>query len=170
MKHTISLAMLLLFSVTTLFAQHKKGDKPRASPHETVTGKHIKITYGRPYKKGRDIFGGLEAYGKVWRTGADEATEITFDKDGMFAGKPVKAGTYTLFTLPGKDSWTIILNSELNQWGAFGYDKVKDKNVLESDVPAKHLDKVVEQFTISVTGGGVQLEWDHTSVMIPAKF
>src|SRR5689334_20084655 len=78
------------------------------SPHETVEGKDISVTYGRPYKKGRDIFGGLEPYGKVWRTGADAATEVTFKKDGTFGGKPVKAGTYTLFTIPNEKEWTVI--------------------------------------------------------------
>src|SRR6476620_592795 len=106
----------------------------RKSPHETVSNGNIKITYGRPYKKGRDIFGGLEKYGKVWRTGADSATHITFKKDGTFGGKPVKAGTYTLFTIPNEKEWTIILNGELKQWGAFSYEQNKSKDVLQFNV------------------------------------
>src|ERR1700753_151941 len=108
MKHVITLTMLLVFAVTATFAQNMSNEQ-RKSPHETISGKHIKITYGRPYKKGRDIFGGLESYGKVWRTGADEATEITIDKDCEFAGHQLKAGTYTLYTIPEKNQWTVIL-------------------------------------------------------------
>src|SRR5436189_1888840 len=99
------------------------------SPHETADSKNISVTYGRPYKKGRDIFGGLEKYGKVWRTGADSATHITFKKDGTFGGKAVKAGTYTLFTIPNEKEWTIILNGELKQWGAFAYEQNKSKDI-----------------------------------------
>ena len=139
----------------------------RKSPHETVEGNNIKVTYGRPYKKGRDIFGGLEQYGKVWRTGADEATEITFAKDVNFAGKPVKAGTYTLFTIPGKDEWTVILNSQMGQWGAYDYDKNKDKDVLHVNVPAKKLDAPIEQLTIRFAGTNMIIEWDQAQIAVP---
>ena len=161
-----------MLAATTLFAQGM--DKKRASPHETISGNNMKITYGRPYKKGRVIFGdgktSLETYGKVWRTGADEATEITLEKDCVFAGKQVKAGTYVLFTIPGENEWGIILNSQLKQWGAFGYDKVKDKDVLNAKVPAKHLDKPVEQFTIIIDKSGFKMEWDNASVYVPVRF
>ena len=133
-----------------------------------MTAKNITISYGRPYKKGRDIFGGLEAYGKVWRTGADDATEITFDKDVVFGDKQVKAGTYTLFTIPGNTEWTVILNSELGQWGAYKYDKTKD--VARVAVTPKHLDKVVEQLTITDKKDMLNIEWDQTSVTVPMKF
>ena len=79
--------------------------------------------------------------GKVYRCGADSATTITFDKDANFGGKPVKAGTYTLFVIPNEQSWTIILNGQLGQWGAFDYDKYKNQDVLHVDVPVKKLDK-----------------------------
>lgn len=107
------------------------------SPRVSAEGNNVKVSYGQPSKKGRAIFGGLEKYGKVWRAGANEATEITFTKDGTFGGKPVKAGTYTLFAIPNEQEWTIILNSELKQWGSFNYDKIKGKDVLQVNVPAK---------------------------------
>ena len=90
----------LLFLSTVVLTVLSACAQDRKSPHETVEGKDVKVTYGRPLKKGRVIFGDLEKYGKVWRTGADEATEITFAKDAKVAGQPVKAGTYTLFTIP----------------------------------------------------------------------
>jgi len=169
MKNLLSLTLLLVMSASTLFAQDG-AKKNRKSPHETINGKNISITYGRPYKKGRDIFGVLEPYGKVYRTGADEATEITLKKNCVFGGKQLKAGTYTLFTIPGKDEFGVILNSVLNQWGAFGYDKVKDKNVLNITVPVKHLDNPVEQLTFTIKDNGIQFEWDKTSIFIPVKF
>jgi Protein of unknown function (DUF2911) len=152
--------------MTSCFGQEKK----RASPHETVGTDNVSVTYGRPYKKGRVIFGELEKYGKVWRTGADEATEITFKKDVTFAGKAVKAGTYTLFTIPTETEWTVILNSELKQWGAYNYDKVKDKNVLEAKVPSTKTDAVVEQLTITAKPDALIIAWDKTQVSIPMKF
>jgi Protein of unknown function (DUF2911) len=161
--------MLLLLLVAG-FVLPACAQKQRASPHDTLSNANIKVTYGRPYKKGREIFGGLEKYGKVWRTGADEATEITFKKDGTFAGKPVKAGTYTLFTIPNEQEWTVILNSELKQWGAFGYDKVKSKDVLTATVPAKTLLNVVEQLTMRFEGNDLVIEWDKAQIMIPFQF
>jgi hypothetical protein len=141
------------------------------SPHDTVTAKNIKVTYGRPYKKGRDIFGKLEPYGKVYRVGADEATVITFAKDGTFGGKPVKAGSYTLFAIPNEKNWTIILNSQLGQWGAFKYDQFKDKDVLHVDVPVTTLSAPVEQLTIAVPGNkDLTIEWDKTKVSVPVSF
>jgi hypothetical protein len=142
----------------------------RKSPHETVKSENVEVTYGRPYKKGREIFGGLEKYGKVWRTGADEATQITFTKDATFGGKPVKAGTYTLFTIPEQNEWTVILNSQLGQWGAYEYDKHKDKDVLQVKVPATKLDKPVEQLTIRFAGSNLIIEWDTTQVAVPLMF
>ena len=168
MKKLLSLTLLLLLGATTIFAQGMEKDKKRASPHETVTGTNVKVVYGRPYKKGRDIFGGLEAYGKVWRTGADEATEITFEKGVVVGGKQVSAGTYTLFTIPGKDEWTVILNKQLKQWGAFSYDQSKD--LVRVTAKPKHLDKVVEQFTITPKANELQIEWDQTDVTVPMRF
>lgn len=139
----------------------------RKSPHETVKSEGIEVTYGRPYKKGRDIFGSLEKYGKVWRTGADEATTITFSKDAIVGGQPVKAGTYTLFTIPNENEWTIILNGQLGQWGAYEYDKHKSKDVLQVKVPVTKLNDPVEQLTIRFAGSNMIIEWDKTQVAVP---
>ena len=165
MKAVLMMATIAVMATAGCIAQERK----RASPHETISNEHVSVTYGRPYAKGRQIFGGLIKYGEVWRTGADEATEITFKKDGSFAGKPVKAGTYTLFTIPAEGQWTVILNPELKQWGAYGYDKIKDKNMLEATVPAG-TGQMTEQLTLSLEGNNLVIAWDKTRVSIPMQF
>lgn len=162
----------LLFLAATAFVLNSciaQDKQPPASPHDTVSAANVKVTYGRPYKKGRAIFGGLVPYDQVWRTGANEATEITFAKDGTFGGQPVKAGTYSLFTIPTEKEWTIILNSALKQWGSFGYDKIKDKDVLKVKVPAGKAPSETEQFTITLPANSLVLTWDKTQVTVPYK-
>jgi hypothetical protein len=171
MKQTISLAIVMMLTIGAVFAK----DKQRISPHTTIKNGNISITYGQPSKKGRVIFGNAQAkalvpYGEVWRAGADEATEITFSKDCIIEGRPLKAGTYTLFVRPGANEWQIILNSKLGQWGSFGYEKVKDQNVLVFPIAAKHVDNVVETFTITINNDGVLMEWDKVSALIPVEF
>src|SRR5688572_23790673 len=142
----------------------------RKSPHDTVTNGKVTVTYGRPYKNNRDVFGTLEPYGKVWRLGADEATTITFDKDVKFAGKTVKAGTYTLFAIPNEKEWTLILNSELKQWGAYSYEKNKGKDIEKVSVPVKKLSSPVEQLTIRFDkSNDMIIEWDKTQVAVPVS-
>lgn len=161
--------IFLLLAVFTAFNSFGQGQ--RKSPHDTVSSVNATVTYGRPYKKDRDIFGGLEKFGVVWRLGADEATTITFDKDVKFGGEGIQAGTYTLFALPNEQEWTIILNSQLGQWGAFGYDKNKTKDVAKMTVPVKKLDKVVEQLTIRFDkDNSMIIEWDKTQVVVPLSF
>ena len=174
MKKLFTLTALFLFAASAIFAQGnaKKGNYTGkgGTAHEVVKGNNITISYGRPMKKGREIFGGLVPYGQVWRAGADEATEITFDKGCVVDGHQVSAGTYTLFTIPGEKEWTIILNKELGQWGAYGYDKVKDKNVMQEQVPISTNNKMVEQFTSTIKENNIVMEWDKTKVEIPIKF
>ena len=142
----------------------------RKSPHDTVTNGKVTVTYGRPYKNNRDVFGSLEPYGKVWRLGADEATTITFANDVKFAGKTVKAGTYTLFAIPNEKEWTLILNSELKQWGAYSYEKNKGKDIEKVSVPVKKLSSPVEQLTIRFDkSNDMIIEWDKTQVAVPVS-
>jgi hypothetical protein len=159
-------ALLTLFAIllagTVSYAQPSHPN----SPHDTVKTKDITITYGRPYKKGRDIFGKLIPYGKTYRCGADEPTKVTFAKDVTFAGKPVKAGTYSFFAVPTATSWTIILNSNLTMWGT-DHDKHADQDVLKVDVPVKNLSKPVEQLTMTAGGGKITLAWDTVEVVVP---
>lgn len=124
-----------------------------------------KVVYSRPFKNDREIFGKLVPYGKVWRTGADEATEITFYKDVMFGGKVVKAGSYALFTIPSEDSWEVILNSGLHQWGAFTHDAGLD--VVKTKAKVEMIDDAVENFSIVFGDGKMILAWDKTMVAVP---
>jgi hypothetical protein len=164
MKKALLLSTILFIGLAAICQQ-----KP-ASPHETFTAKNITVRYGRPYKKGRDIFGKLEPFGKVWRCGADSATLITFAKNAKFGGKPVKAGTYNLFVIPNEKDWTIILNSELGQWGAYNYDKIKGKDVAQVTVPVKTLSAPVEQLTFAAPGNDLTITWDKTQVAVPVSF
>lgn len=161
------LLMIALFATMTGYSQ----GNARKSPHDTVSCAYATVTYGRPYKNGREIFGKLEKFDKVWRVGADEATTITFNKDVKFGKNGIMAGTYTLFAIPGETEWTIILNSQLGQWGAYGYEKSKDKDVASIKVPVKKLDTVVEQLTIRFTADNAMvIEWDTTQVVVPFGF
>ncbi len=168
MKQTLSLTLIMLLSCSTLFA------KKHNSPHTSVTGSNFTITYGQPSKKGKQVFGDkkdspIVPYGDVWRAGDDEATEITINKACLFAGRQLGAGTYTLYVIPTATDWTIILNTELKQWGADDYDKIKDKNIIVSPVPVKALSKSVETFTITPSGDGFDMSWDQTTVHVDAK-
>ena len=134
---------------------------------------YLKVVYGQPQKRGREIFGNLVPYGEVWRTGANEATELTVTKNIEMNGNLVEAGTYTLFSIPEEDEWTVILNTKLGQWGAFNYDESYD--YLRFEIPSEFSETVVESFTITfseVTGVEtiMSLAWNQTRVDIPIRF
>lgn len=129
--------------------------------------KVVKIYYSRPQLKGRSL-SELTPNGKVWRTGANEATEITFFKDVNFGGKSVKAGTYVLATIPGEKEWTIILNSDTDAWGAYSYDQAKD--VARVTAPVTMANESLEAFSIAFDDGGtMHLGWDKVRVAVPIK-
>jgi len=138
------------------------------------TDTYIKIVYGQPYKRDRVIFGNVVPYDQVWRTGANEATEMTTTKDIMFGGKQIEAGTYALFSIPHEDDeWTIILNDVLGQWGAFDYDKAND--VMRVKAPSMQQQKSTEAFTIQFSDieqnhTNIVMQWDRTMVKIPIEF
>ncbi len=172
---TLAVILGILSIGANTFAQEPL--KPRPSPLELVTMKYedtyVKITYCRPSKKGRDIFGALVPYGEVWRTGANEATEITITGDIKIGNHELKAGTYSLFTIPEEEEWTIIINSDLGQWGAFRYNTEHD--VLRFQAKTVKTDQVYEPFTIEFEQNGAQktnllLIWDRTRVIIPIEF
>ncbi|SFR52940.1 Protein of unknown function [Robiginitalea myxolifaciens] len=133
-----------------------------------VSDKAIRITYSRPQLKGRSL-ADLAPAGKVWRTGANEAPEITFYKDVNFGGQAIPAGTYSLFTQPGDKEWTVILNKNLNQWGAYSYDQGAD--VARVSVPASMAGEPLEAFSIAFKevedGVHMVMGWDSLRVAVP---
>jgi len=160
---------LLLFTLGIaglLFAQG------RVSPHEkvtaTISGKKVTIEYGRPYMKGRQIFGALVPYGEVWRTGADEATTITTEGDLMVGPLHVPAGSYSLFTIPNQKEWTLVFNKQVKQWGAFKYDAKVDFGRAPMKVSRG---PKTEQFTIAIEPKGsneavLKMMWEETVASI----
>lgn len=161
----------IIFLLLIFVASTSVGQPPRKSPHDTLSTTNATVTYGRPYKNERIIFGELAKYGRVWRVGADEATTITFHKDVKVGDKEVKAGTYTMFAIPNESEWTIILNSKLGQWGAFSYEKTKENDVAKINVPASKLQNIVEQLTFRFVGeNALVIEWDMVQVTIPLTF
>ncbi|CAM3337517.1 DUF2911 domain-containing protein [Rhodothermus bifroesti] len=142
---------------------------PLALAATWIDDTYVKIVYGSPRKRGREIFGALVPYGEVWRTGANEATEITTTGDLNFGEHRLPAGTYSLFTIPYPDRWTIIVNRALGQWGAYEYNA--DLDLFRFDVPVRQTDKLYEGFTITFEQEGdstfLYLRWDRTEVRIP---
>ena len=124
-----------------------------------------KVVYSRPQLNGRSL-SSLVPEGQVWRTGANEATEITFYSDATIGGKAIKAGTYTLFTVPGEKEWKVILNSDINAWGSYSHDKSKD--VVEVSAPVSMADDSIEAFAITFDKDGtMHLGWDKVRVAVP---
>lgn len=134
----------------------------------------VSVTYSRPSVRGRLIFGtgeqgALQPYGQYWRLGANEATEITFNKDVKFNGSQVKAGSYWVYAVPQEGGFEIILNTELGKWGAFEPDHSLD--LLKTQVPSEKVPTSVEQFTITLLpmegGINVLFEWSDTRWSVP---
>jgi hypothetical protein len=130
---------------------------------------YIKVVYSQPFKNEREIFGSLVPYGKIWRTGANEATEITLTQKIKIGGKSLAPGTYSIFSIPQADKWTIILSKDLGLWGEYEYNAKCDQ--LRFDVPVKKVDQSWEAFTIKLekegSGAKMTLVWDKTAVEIP---
>ena len=172
----------LIYSVTV--AQNfRKPDKspmdmayfPDHFAHDRKEGEKaiIRVTYSRPLKNGREVFGKLVPFGEVWRTGANEATEIKFYQDVDFGGKKVKAGSYSLFTIPGEKEWTVILNSDVDYWGAYKYNQKND--VVRVPATVGSLSEPLENFSIQFDKKGdkqgvLRLAWDTTVAEVPFSF
>lgn len=174
MKTTFNIAVLLIFCLCfDMKLNAQEVTMPQASSGQTIIqdfglGK-ITVKYSRPNLKGRVMFGKMEPYGTVWRTGANSATVITFTDDVTFGGKPVPAGAYALFTIPGKGEWTVILNKNIKQWGAYDYKETED--FLRINVKATESKDQVETFLIGFsnvfpTKAELKLAWGNTVVKV----
>ncbi len=173
----LSTILTLLSLCYLLTAQAQDQDEPsRPSPFAQASLRfkdtYVKITYSQPAKNGREVFGKLVPYGKVWRTGANEATEITITKNITLNGFLLKAGTYTVFTIPGQKAWTIIINSEVGLWGAYNHNPKLD--ILKFQAPVTSTPDIHERFTIQLLeladAATLLLLWDNVKVVIPIKF
>ena len=180
-----SILICLLISFTFSFAQSSKLPEVDKSPMDVsyypnnypilkIQNKATeplvaRILYSRPQRQGRKVFGELVEYGKVWRLGANEATEIEFYKDVKIDGKKVIKGRYTLYAIVNENTWTMILNKDTDTWGAFKYDSKKD--LLRTDVPAQKTGEIIESMSMlfekSATGISLIIAWEQMKVTLP---
>ena len=157
-------------------AQQQPQDKskrpsPPGTAEVTLNGKKITIEYSRPFMKGRKIMGEVVPYGKVWRTGANEATAFTTEADLSIGGANVPAGKYTLYTLPSEGAWKLIINKQTGQWGTIYKE---DQDLARVDMEKSKLSEPVEQFTISfkqksADAADLVLQWETTQLSVPVK-
>jgi hypothetical protein len=172
----IGVLLVIAIGFIAYVALTTKSQSPEDNVNFTDGDLKVHVFYNRPSKKGRVIFAkdGLVPFGKVWRTGANEATVFETNKDLSFGGQTLAAGKYSLWTIPNETSWTIIFNSEIPSWGV-SFDGQAQRNpatdVLKIESPAVLQEKEFEQFTINVEKAGEEMEllfiWDKTLVAAP---
>jgi hypothetical protein len=168
----VGVSLVLLIGMMAIAQQAPPDKSKRPSPHDktevTLKGKKITIEYGRPYLKGRKVGQELAPYGKVWRTGADEATALTTEIDLNIGGAKVPAGKYTLYTLPSEGTWKLIINKQTGQWGT---EYHQDQDLARVDMKKQEITVPVEQFTIALDqdsndSADLILEWEKTRVFV----
>mgnify|MGYP006274490159 CR=1 FL=1 len=176
----IGIVVVLLLIAFPLLRKYTKSHSPEDQALYEGSNMRVTVDYCQPSKKGRLIFGtekaeALVPYGKPWRTGANEATEIEFDQDVIFGGKPVDSGRYRLYTIPGEENWEVVLNSELGEWG-INFDGTitaeAENNVLSIEVPSVNSMNETEMFTIQFeeimdNNAVMVMKWDKTTVNVP---
>lgn len=171
MKKTIIQFIILLLVISSFVnCTEKKTSKKRKSPKSEASVKigetNIDISYSRPSVKKRKIWGDLVPYNEVWRTGADEATTISFSKDVVINNKNIPIGKYSFFTIPKMSEWIIILNKIHDQWGAFKYDKVKDLVRFKvKPVNSDHTEQLLYSFSDKTSNSvNLNIEWEKLKI------
>ena len=171
MKRKLFLQTFSVFALAVFVSISSCAQNPPASPPAKATGKigdaNITIDYSSPSVKGRQIFGGLEPYGKVWRAGANKATTFETDKAITVEGKPLPAGKYAFFVIPTESDQTVIFNKTSDQWGAFRYDQAQD--ALRVTVKPKKSATLTEQLAYKVNNDGVVLQWENVELPVAIK-
>jgi len=184
---TISIALLMLISINANAQKFEKMDKstmdrayyPSNAAKRTFAKSdeakkelepQIRVTYSRPAKKGREIFGKLLKFGKAWRVGANESTEILFENDVTFGGKDIKAGRYSIIIIPTENEWTLKLNTDLDGWGNYGYDESKD--IVSISAPVTKSDEEIENLSIALYKASentihLKIGWDTSIAEFP---
>lgn len=174
----VVLALLFYFVGMPYLKQQTKKNSPEKTEVYQKDGYDLLVNYSSPFKKGRVIFGELVPYDKVWRTGANEPTRFETKTDLLIKDNPLKAGKYSLWTIPGRTSWKVIFNSEIPDWGATlssgGTEATRnpETDVLEIEVPVIDMTDVQESFTIGFVdsyGLFMTLTWDQTRVQVPIR-
>ena len=174
MKHLSLSFLVVLLSFTASTAQDLK--LPALSPTSKITQEFstssIEVSYSRPSIRGRVIFGDLVPYGEVWRTGANSATKFKFGEDVTMGGVNLKAGEYAIYTIPGKEEWSVIINKGTSNWGANGYDTADD--IARFKVKSKTINNKIQTFTITIADitystCDIELVWENTKIIIPVK-
>lgn len=177
-KQMVTLALVAIGLVSYQQSNAQEFPKLDVSPMDAASypanwreaDKLVKVVYSRPQLKKRTLEK-LAPAGKVWRTGANEAAEITFYKDVLFGDKEVKKGTYTLFTIPGEKMWTVILSNQMNVWGSYFYKEEMD--VVRVEVPVAQTEDTIEVFSIVFDGENenamMHMGWANTVVSVPVK-
>jgi len=187
MKKLLFIIAIVLTGTTVNAQKFAKLDKspmdrayyPKEAPVRTFTKDdakreaqkaQIRVTYSRPAKKGRVVFGELLKFGKAWRVGANESTEILFINDVTFGGKDIKAGRYTIIIIPSETEWTLKLNTELDGWGNYGYDASKD--IASVSVPVTKSEKEIENLSVALYEASentvhLKIGWDTTIAEFP---
>jgi len=173
----LTILMIALTITTNISAQKFSGldkspmDMTAYPSSYKVADKAVRVTYSRPQLKGRSV-SELAPAGEVWRTGANEAAEITFYKNAKVGGVDVKAGTYSLFAIPGDGEWTIVLNNNLNQWGAYSYNKKDDvaRAQAKTSTDAESLDAFSVAFKEVEGGTHLVMGWGTVRVSLPIMF
>lgn len=175
-----ALSLLCLLGATELKAQNNGEDSPNfpkldASPLDIALYRNqndeavARVIYSRPQKRDREIFGKLVPYGQVWRTGANEATELTLYKDLEMAGEKIDAGTYSLYTIPEEKEWTVILNKKTLTWGAYEYTDKED--LVRIKVPVRDSKTTIEDLSMAFqseeNGADLLIGWDDKYVEVP---
>lgn len=172
-KYLVAVPLFVLVLTAIAFPQQDKNQRP--SPPGTaeviLKGKKITIDYSRPYLKGRHVGQELAPYGKVWRTGANEATSFVTEVNLKVGDADVPAGKYTLYSLPSEGTWKLIINKQTGQWGT-KYDESQD--LARVDMQKSQLSQPVEQFTISLEKTGdsaanLVMEWENIRLTVPVK-
>lgn len=172
MKRLILSAMLVLAAAATYAQGQLKlpALSPNAKISQDFSTSNIEISYSRPSMRGRKVFGDIVPYGKVWRTGANAATKIKLGEDMEIAGQKVKAGEYSLYTIPGRDKWEVVLNTASGSWTAEGFPREND--VARFNVKPSSIDGDCQTFTILITDitfttCKIEIIWERTRIVLP---
>ena len=171
-KILIGLAVLvvILLIAFMVLKSKTKSSSPEVKQTYSVGTAKVNLFYCEPSKKGREIFGGIIKYGEVWRTGANEPTTFETDKNLIIDGKKLSEGKYSLWTIPQKDSWTVIFNREIPYWGDNTDGKAArnaKEDIIQVVVPVEKLTSPQEKLSIDAQNNALHISWDMTKVTVP---